>query len=506
VTDSAIERTGGGLRDRAAGQRLGTARLRGIAWPLVVAAMVFDFVVVAWGRAFSSDTWITLTAGRFIAQHGLPHTDSLSLAAHGRPWIDQQWLAQVAYYHAWLLGGNAAVSALSALAIGTAAAILAALLLRRGTPPMLMLALVLSGPLLELLFFAETRAQSFAYPLFAGLLFLIFDDLDRDRFDRRLLLALPLLVLWANVHGSVLMGAGMFAAVCGWRSLASMRRGRRPDAARYLALAGAAVLMPLVTPYGGDIIGYYHRLLTDPALQVIAEWQPGSFALSDLPYALVGLAGLATIAYAAGRGVRLPGVQIAGLAVLGLLGAYTVRYQVWFTLAAAPVLAQVLTELRADRPAGQPFGGRLARPCAAALIAATIGAIAFVASSHPAQYTKAVSTTAVDGAARYALAHPGSRVLADDVTGSAILWEYPQLAGRVGYDSRTEIYQPSGFLAFAHYLSVAGTDWMRPAHGYNVLSVTCDYHPTLCPALAALPAWRVVAKSDGGMVFVRRGA
>ncbi len=503
MTDSAIQRAGGGLRERTAGGWPGAgARLHRLAWPLVVAAIVFDFVAVAWGRAFSSDTWITLTAGRYIAQHGLPHTDPLSVAAHGRTWVDQQWLAQVLYYHAWLIGGNAAVSALSALAIGTAAGLIAGLLMRRGTPPMLMLALVLGGPLIELLFFAETRAQSFAYPLFAGLLWVMLADLDRARWSARNLLALPILIVWANLHGSVLMGAALFAALCCWRGLASLRASRPGELGRYLALAGAAGACPLATPYGQQIVGYYLRLLSDPALQVIAEWQPGSFALSDLPFLLVGTGGLIALAYAAGRGIATPRVQVAGLVLLGAAGAYTLRYQVWFTLAATPVLAQTMSALRAARPAGQPFG-RLARPCAAGLALATVGALAFVISSSPRQYTAAVSSTAVNDAAGYALAHPGTRILADDVTGSAILWRYPALAGRVGYDSRTEVYPPKAFLAFAHYLSVAGTNWMGPTRGYQVLSVSCTYHPTLCPALALQPAWRVVDRSSDGIVLVR---
>jgi hypothetical protein len=53
------------------------------------------------------------------------------------------------------------------------------------------------------------RTQSFAYPLFAAFLLLLLDDARAP--GRRVLLALPLLVLWANIHGSVVLGAALTA-------------------------------------------------------------------------------------------------------------------------------------------------------------------------------------------------------------------------------------------------------------------------------------------------------
>ena len=55
-----------------------------LAWGLATAALVFTTVAFSWGRIFYSDTWISLTSGRFIAEHGLPRVDTLSAAGHGR--------------------------------------------------------------------------------------------------------------------------------------------------------------------------------------------------------------------------------------------------------------------------------------------------------------------------------------------------------------------------------------------------------------------------------------
>ena len=54
---------------------------------------------------FVSDSWMTLVAGREIAQHGLPSHEVLTTWAYGRTWTDQQWLAQLIYYGADRIAG-----------------------------------------------------------------------------------------------------------------------------------------------------------------------------------------------------------------------------------------------------------------------------------------------------------------------------------------------------------------------------------------------------------------
>ena len=48
---------------------------------------------------------MALLSGRVVAQHGLPSHDTLTVWAHGRTWVDQQWLAQLALYGLERLGG-----------------------------------------------------------------------------------------------------------------------------------------------------------------------------------------------------------------------------------------------------------------------------------------------------------------------------------------------------------------------------------------------------------------
>jgi hypothetical protein len=471
-----------------------------LAWGLAVGALVFAAVATSWGRIFYSDTWISLASGRLIAAHGLPHVDTLSAAGHGRPWIDQQWLAHIAFYELWRVGGNAAVGAASAIAFAVAFGLLAALLVRRGAVP-LAAAAALGAALVQCLLFAETRAQSFAYPLFVVLLWILLGEPGRPS-RRRSLLVLPVLVVWANVHGSVLLGIAVCLTCLGLRAWGSLRRRAWRSAAADAALSALAGATLFATPYGPEMPAYYARVLGDPALKTIAEWQPASFAPLQLPFILLLLGTLGIAAFARGRGHHVPAdVLVVGI-LLGALATHAVRYQTWFALGVAPLLAFALTRVR-------PGGGRARPPrpiliAGAGLLFAGVALSATILAAAPERtFDRFVSQPAARASAAYATDHPGARILADDVTGSELLWTYPALAGRVGFDARTEIYGSSDFLRFARFLTVTGRDWTAAARGYQVVAVTCSLHPNLCAALRRLDGWRILSDASGGLVAVR---
>ena len=136
-----------------------------------------------------------------------PQTETLTVLGQGATWTDQQWLAQVVFYGAHELAGMRAVVVLDVLlvvlALGlTAAAARAGGASSRSTFVVGLLA-VLAGP-----WGWTIRAQTAALPLFAGVLWLLARRLAAG-VRRRTLLVLPALVLWANLHGSVVLGAGL---------------------------------------------------------------------------------------------------------------------------------------------------------------------------------------------------------------------------------------------------------------------------------------------------------
>ncbi|MGZ4430757.1 MAG: hypothetical protein ACXVYV_03835, partial [Gaiellales bacterium] len=330
------------LPTAAVAARGGTRLLRpAVAWGLGVTAVVFGVVAVSASRLLQVDSFVTLYSGRAVALHGLPHTDMLTVAAHGRPWIDQQWLAHWLFYELWSLGGYPLLGACSSLLIASAFGLLAALLISRGSTPVR--ALIWTGAAFVVCQLnMQIRAQSFAYPLFVALLWLILSDDRGGRFQRRILLGIPLLVVWANLHGSVLLGSGLLAVYCGWRTAARTRRRDRASAAAYAATGLLALLAPLATPYGSEMLRYYPSVLNNPAVARIQEWQPASFAGPSRQFVALLLVTLAVVCFGWGRGRRPAVVPAAVTAVMALAGIQALRYQAWFAFPAAVLVADTL--------------------------------------------------------------------------------------------------------------------------------------------------------------------
>src|SRR3954452_21997198 len=90
---------------RPAWGRTALARLGRESLPIVVCCTLTLLASALLSELVSTDGWRALVAGRLIAHHGLPHHDSLTLLAHGRVWVDQQWLGQLALYAVFAAGG-----------------------------------------------------------------------------------------------------------------------------------------------------------------------------------------------------------------------------------------------------------------------------------------------------------------------------------------------------------------------------------------------------------------
>ena len=195
---------------------------------LLFAAFAPDAVV--------GDTWMTLVAGREIVDHGLPHVDNLTIYGAGRTWTNQQWLAHLVLYGSERLGGFGLLTFVSGLSVMLAYAIaLVAVRTRGGTTRatlMVFMVVMFAAP-----WTWTVRAQVLALPLFAAVVALAVDA--RDGLRRRSWLAIPILVVWGNIHGSAFLGALIVSAV---GVLELVRRRQTLQAARFRrrALARAA--------------------------------------------------------------------------------------------------------------------------------------------------------------------------------------------------------------------------------------------------------------------------
>jgi hypothetical protein len=443
---------------------------------LVAVAALAALVAAALVRVFLlQDGWLTLVAGREVAAHGLPHVDTLTAIGAGRRWVDQQWLAQLAFYGIWSVGGMKLVLAAGACAVE--AALVGGLVAARrsGAAPWAVGACVIAAvamyPAMVVL-----RAQLLALPLFVAVYALLRADSRSP--SARVLLCVPLLALWANLHGSALLGAALVLVRAAGR-LASARRLPRVELLRTGALAALVPVAVLATPYGLELAGYYRLMLVDaPFAPYVTEWQPTRPSLETLPF-FAAAAGIALLA--ARRRGRLTRFELVALALLAAAGLEAHRNVVWFALAVL-VSAPLLLAAAGARPVRREGAALNLAVAAAAASGALLLVTAAPAPAGPVRVGAAV--------AKLAARDPQLRVFAGDPWADWLLWTRPELAGRVAYDVRFEL------LTAAEMRSVAGQPALSVlARGYRLFVLE-----------EGKDAWTErVLRRRGGRVVAREG-
>jgi hypothetical protein len=468
---------------------------------LVVLAGAF---AVFWSLAtplfVQADSWLTLLAGREIAASGLPREDTLAVMTAGRPWIDQQWLAHLGFYWLAALGGWKLVLLASVAALLAPLSIALVLARKRGgSIRSIALVAILCIPYIT----SFVRTQLWSHVLFVVLLALLAAESRRP--SKRVLAAFPLLALWANLHGAVLVGAGL-VALLGAGELAAVRRRQAPrgrDWARPLGLIAAPWLCVLVTPYGLSIVSYYESTVANPVFpEVLAEWMP-PVATSVSGFAFFVLAGLA-LALVARRHRELTSFEIwtLGLSLIG--GLLALRSIVWFAFASLVILPALLERDRGEPP---PLVVRRFR-IAAATTAALLGSASLVSSTLRAddhlarRWPDAVPVKV----AEVLRAHPEARVLASYEFGDWLLFARPEVRGRIAFDGRWELLAPAETRSVWNYLEQTGEDWEQPAQGYRVLVLNPTTQQRLIETYDRWPGVRVLFRSDRVVVYERNGS
>ena len=406
-----------------------------------------------------NDSWLNLMAGREVIENGLPSVDELTIYGLGSTWTDQQWFAQIFMYGVYSLGGFALLSIVACAFVVGAFTLAAAASRSLGAGPraiwLLFLPVLISAALGW-----SIRAQMLTLPLYTGLLWLLATQARRP--TRLVWIALPMLVVWANMHGSAALGALLVMLLGAYELVRS--RGR--SGLRSLALVVLAPLAVLVTPYGPvDTVRYYHLLIVDPPFAgQVTEWRWPEPASNT--YAFYVLLAIAIPIVIWGRR-RLTLFDMAVLA-LTLVGALTaIRGIPWFAFACMVFVPVAIGRTLESRKPGEPRRGLNTVICvglSAALILAA-GALFFRSDAWFEDYW---STEPIE-AVRQEL-EPGDRVFAPDRFSDWLLWKIPELRGRIAYDVRFEIYDKEFFRRLGDYNWERG-DWKSFAEGYRIVLV-----------------------------------
>ena len=274
------------------------ARLPAMAALLLVSAVAFSFGFVP--LRTSHDEWWHLKTGQWILNHGhLPLNDIFTYTGENIRWHNHEWLSQILFYKIFEWGGRHAIGDLRALLTFRALVValtfaLVAVAARIGSRSWGVAALV-SVVMADISRRAiAPRPPILSYLLFAAFLIVLM-QWKRGRLRGRWLLTLPVVtVLWANLHGMVLLGIAATAAFAGgevleWLAMrgGAWRRSRRSDSLRpeapfpwrrVVLLSGvtlACIAAATLNPAGAALFTLSRKFTADPVLQrSIAEMLP----------------------------------------------------------------------------------------------------------------------------------------------------------------------------------------------------------------------------------------
>jgi hypothetical protein len=280
--------------------------------PLWVGVCVYAFLLVAGNRLLNDpDTLWQVTVGQWIIDHrAVPVTDVYSFTMQGQPWISTQWLAQVLYATSYALAGWAGPVVLAAASLAATFVLFARFLETRLTQSTTIV--FVAAALALMVPHMLARPHVLAMPVMVAWVGGLVAAMDRRSAPSFWLL--PLIALWANLHGGFVFGIALVAPMALEVLLTAPPAQRKALALRWGAFGFAALAASCVTPYGwGALLGSQRILSLGQALATITEWRAADFSsVGALEICLLVGTGLALL-----RGITLPPVRI--LLLLGLV-------------------------------------------------------------------------------------------------------------------------------------------------------------------------------------------
>ena len=286
--------------------------------------------------------WLAAIGAAIVRAGALPHAIPYA-AAPGVAWHDAPALGQLVFHGAQSLLGDRGLVLAHAAAAGVAlwmvALDLRAARARDGAGAAVILAVVVATPAAFLI----VRAQLFSLALFPVLVLLLRSEARRP--SARIWLAVPLIALWANLHGGVLIG---FAVLAAYLLLQRFRQSR----ALSIGVLAASAMALLATPMLLHTVDYYVGVLKgEAASQRFGLWGP--LSLHD-PLDLLFIAIALPLLVVALR--RRPAAwEIVVLVALAGLSVEARRNGLWLLLFVATPVARAFGRTSARAALSRPI-------------------------------------------------------------------------------------------------------------------------------------------------------
>lgn len=525
-----------------------------------VVVVVLVFLLLATVPLWHTDFWVHLKYGEWVAANRrLPDREPLSpFTDKQSPMFDAQWLTQVGYHGLFRAGSAAAggdgrrrfeggVEAvrIAHLLAAVAAVGLFGIAYRRAAdsvPWGVGGVVFLVFPILGILGPLQTqRPQTSALLFFAAVLC----ALSRPVLTRRAVVWVPAaLVLWANAHGSFVVGLGLLGVVLvgrvtevvragGWRAAAGDVAIRRLGVTFLLAVAAVAAL----NPYGPRLFLDVGRFGESANLKTMGEWQPLNFSEGKFHWGYMASLILVAVTQVASPRPFSP-TQLLIVLTLGVWPLFQQRMFVWwcplvpwviaphwvaaaprlgvelppntpsfkktmFAVVVAAVAAFVSSPTRHWLKAGGP------RPVEQALHPATPYDVAAALKGEPPAEPDRVAALA-DAVRREHGGRFTGRVFASETQGEYLLWALPPEAPVMMFN-HAQLF-PADYWAECLGVKEAAPGWWEVLDRRRAAAVVVEagLYPVLCDGVRRHPGWRVVVdeadRPAGLFVAVRKPA
>jgi hypothetical protein len=449
-------------------------------------------VLLATGTRFlyDSDTYWQISVGQWIVDHGaLPRVDFYSFTKAGEAWTSSSWLAQVLLAGSYELAGWTGPVVLSSASIALTFGSLAYILGRR-IPAVYAIVVTLTALLLAAPhFFARPHVLvlpvmlAWAYGLLSA----------SERAEAPSFWLLPLMALWANMHGGFAFGlvlVGAFAVDALWNVDVARQK---PLLLRWVAFGFAALAACCATPYGwGSILASRKILDLGELLHLIYEWMPVDFS-SLGAFEMSILVSIAAVLYS---GVKLAPPRIA--LVLGLLHmalSHNRNLEIFALLLPLAVLTPVASQfgLQPARSGSNPAPFAVAALLAVLLGASTWALAAGSAFSPPESQSPKAAVEALQAL------HP-KRVLNDLPFAGYMIWQKMP----VFIDGRAELYGEAFEMAYYRALQLKDVNqFLDILKTWEIDAVLLTPHTPAVGLLDNTAGWQRVYSDQNAIIHVR---
>src|SRR5262245_33670859 len=315
-------------------------------FPALLTVLLLGIVwILCSGNLNDTDIWWHLRNAEYLVQtHHLPNQDMYSFTVEGQDWMNHEWLAEIPFYAARRTGGLVGITVLRLLLVESIFLLLLYLCQRSsGNFKASILACGFCSFLASISF--GPRMILFGY-LYAVVMLIV---LERFRSTGKALWLLPpLFCLWANTHGSWLLGFILFSVIAAagfvegrWGRVESFKWSSQQRTKLIAAgLASAAALF--ANPYGWRLVVYpieFGSKLRVP-IENVTEWSSVSFHDARGSLTMLLVLGLLLVALLRDRRWLLS--DIGALLLALYCGLTYVRFLFFLSIIAAPLLAKHL--------------------------------------------------------------------------------------------------------------------------------------------------------------------